>query len=325
MDGRGHDGLQGIGGEHAPLLGGSLRGEPGLLHEHLLEGRDVGIVDEAAAGLAGDAGGGARRGATGAGHHAHAVVALVEAADGLAALALDADRIVRDHRLLAVQQMQDDLQDLVLVDRTAVGVVVDLDGGVDAVGLLGVEVRHVGIGAVHELLVVVLMVLERVDAAGGGALAVRDDDRGPLADLLEPLAIALTGEAALDEGDVDRLRRLLRHGLAELHDVDVVAGAPGRAPHRSWSSRSGSPRSRRSRRMQPWAYPSQNASRGPRPRSNANTGPSTQTYLSLIWQWPHLPTPHFIRRSRSTKMFSWGTPTCRARGPRTCRRSAVRR
>ena len=37
---------------------------------------------------------------------------------------------------------------------------------------------------------------------------------------------------------------------------------------------------------------------------NLNTGPSIQTYLSLIWQCPHFPTPHFILRSRSTYMFS---------------------
>ena len=290
-------------------LSAARRGEnPACSTSTFSRARQVGLVDEAAAGLAGDAVGGAGRAAAGPRHHAHAVVGLVVAADRLAPLALDTDRIVGDHRLLAVQQVRDDLQDLVLVDRAAVGGVVDLDGGRDRLRLLRVEVRLRGCVAVDELPCSrVWWFLSALMPARRRALAVGDDDGGALADALEAGAVGLAREAALDEGDVDRLGRLLGHGLAELDNVDVLEELEERrvavVGELDLAALAAGEIEERDLRL---AH--QNASSRPWTSANGNTGPSTHTYLSLIWQWPHLPTPHFMRRSRSTKTCSRGMP-----------------
>ncbi len=91
-----------------------------------------------------------------------------------------------------------------------------------------------GVVAVDVLGEVVLVVLQRVDAAGARAGAVRDDDSRAAADLLEPCAVLFAREAALDQRDVDALGGRLGHRLSELHDVDVLEQLESGRRRRSW-------------------------------------------------------------------------------------------
>ena len=95
-------------------------------------------------------------------------------ADGAAQLALDADAVRRRVRLARIQERRQHLDQLVLVDRTAVQLEIDLD-----MRLIGVEVgervdelgpRIDGLGELAHI----LEVAQRLDAAGGGAGADGD-------------------------------------------------------------------------------------------------------------------------------------------------------
>ncbi len=98
-----------------------------------------------------------------------------------------------------------------------------------------------------------------------------------------PRTVSPAREAPLDEGDVDLVSGLLRHGLAELDELQVIEQSQKR-------------RLTKVGELDLAAFAAgeieacdfylghQSASSSFLTWSKLNTGPSMQTYLSLIWQ-----------------------------------------
>ena len=127
--------------------------------------------------------------------------------------------------------------------------------------------------------------------------AESNDDSRLLPDLSEAFLIFLPRARTLDKGnevilalfghrfaELDYLHRLdqFQVGLQGINDGELAALAAGKVKKRNlWLS----------------VLTHYSASSNPLMSAYLKTGPSWQQYRSLIWQWPHLPTPHFIRRS----------------------------
>ena len=141
-------------------------------------------------------------------------------ADVAAALALHADAVARDPRLAALELGGEHLEQLVLVDRAAAQLEVDLHvRGDRGRARQGRDVLRVGVDDRAEL-GDVGEVAQRLDAAGGGAGADRDHPARHLADLLDPLELVGGGDRALDQRHVVRALHHRPGGLGEVGDLD---------------------------------------------------------------------------------------------------------
>ena len=143
-------------------------------------------------------------------------------ADVAARLALEADAVRRDLRPAAVNERSDHLEQLALVDRAAVQFVVDLDVRRDRRRRR--ERRDVARSRVdgRDEVVDVGEILQRLDPAGGGAGADRDEPLREGAHLLDPLRVVRVRHRALDERKVVRPLDAGDAGLEEVGDVDLA-------------------------------------------------------------------------------------------------------
>src|SRR5450830_104650 len=160
--------------------------------------------------------------ATGLRHRAQAGGAENLYAWGLAPLALGADGVGGYVRTPAREHCQKRVHELLLVDRAALQLEIDLDvvgdrrRGLERLDVLGMRVDDV------RVLLHVGEVLERLDAAGGRAGADRDQELRLLPDLLDSLDLLGCRDRALDESDVVGARDLRSSGLEEVSDLDAA-------------------------------------------------------------------------------------------------------
>src|SRR3990172_547357 len=190
--------------EAAERCGGRRLGRP----EAAVAAAGVGRAERATARL----GDGAEAGRAVGGRPAH----------GAAALALEAHGPGRELGLAAVEQRSQQLEQLVLADRTAAQLVVDARvlrdrrRGGERVDVLGRRVHRRGeLAHVGE-------VPERLDPAGGGAGPDRDQPARLLAHLLDAGGVVGGGDRALDERDVVRAFHHLARSLEEVRDLELA-------------------------------------------------------------------------------------------------------
>ncbi len=217
-----------------------------------------------------------------------------------ACLALEAHARRRQPRRAAVQERQHRLDELLLRDRAAAQLEVDLDvigdrsRRLERADELGARVDE------RDPLLHVGEVPQRLDPAGRGAGADRDEQARLLANLVDPLDVVRRRHRSLDERDVVRAGELGARRLGEVGDLEragdreqlvlaveqgeLAAVAGGELPHGELRFRGDGAHSSRTSISRSIS-------------SNRNTGPSRQISTGPSWQWPQWPSPHCMLRS----------------------------
>src|SRR3990167_2036698 len=223
--------------------------------------------------------------ASSANNRSHARAALVEEADVFAKLALEADGSGRIGRFPAHGESIEVTDQFILVDRTAVQCEVDRDDGRN-----GPDVRRVDPGrvrAVHALLrrLVALPVLDRVHAAKVRARAERHHPPASHPDRPHRRLVVRGGNRSLHERHVRvrvQLASLVGTRLPEPDDLDLLEDI--QQPVLTFEKRELAPLTTREAEKRAPKLVHETAPGRAASRSYRKTGPSRQTYTSLIWQ-----------------------------------------